>query len=56
MLADAELIHRLAERAGDRIARKVCFDDGDVDAGGRSFRHASDGSGAFPAGHPRFGG
>ena len=33
--AHAELIHRFAERAGDRIARKVCLDDGDVDAGGR---------------------
>jgi len=56
MLAHAELIDRLAERAGDRLARKVGLDDSDVDAGGRSFRHASDGSGAVPAGHPRFGG
>ena len=55
LLADAELVDRPAERAGDRVAGQVLLDDGDVDAGGRRFRHASTVAAPLRAGHPPFG-
>jgi hypothetical protein len=56
LLSDSELVHRLAEGAGDRVAGKVFFDEGDVDAGGRRFRHASTVAASPHAVIPPFGG
>lgn len=55
MLPDAEAVDRLAERAGNRIARKMGLDGGDVDAYGRRFRHAADRSEGSHGDHPRSG-
>jgi glycosyltransferase involved in cell wall biosynthesis len=53
VLADAELVHGLAEGAGDDEPREVSLDGGDVDTGGRSFRHASTVAALPGAGLPR---
>ena len=39
VMADPELVDRLAQRAGDDVPREVSLDGGNVDRLGRIFRH-----------------